>query len=342
MSCVDITLSRGHRTLAVDDMGDIYFWGDFSYYGRNPKISVPQKAVSVSNDMILTQSGLVFLLHYHDSDDTSLECIKSLAQHRIVQISAGGFYTLFVETDAFRAAISDKGLLFLWGNNYHGQCAANISETDRIEEPTHVKLFDSADKTELIPSHIQCGLNHCLLITTCGLIMSWGWRHEGKLGDGERAGVRFTPEVIDALRDYRVVDIAVGSQSSFSIDGNGDAWSWGWGALGQLGHTEDLNEPVTTPKRIEFFVENGIKIKQCTAGHESSAVITLDGELYVFGCDELGQLGIDGNVGFREGLGETNNIPTKIKVSDDPSVKVVKVVMDIQYGTTAVIAKASY
>lgn len=74
----------------------------------------------------------------------------------------------------------------------------------------------------------------------------------------------------------KVVDVALGDYHTLALTEDGNVWTWGYAGkkgmfnwmvtqeVGALGHG-DL-EPHFLPKRVEFFAENGIKIKEISCG----------------------------------------------------------------------------
>jgi hypothetical protein len=66
----------------------------------------------------------------------------------------------------------------------------------------------------------------------------------------------------------------------------GEVFTWGWGEQGQLGHGDDLNQPL--PKLVESLRE----VLYIGAGTQFSMALTYYGELYAWGHNDMGQLGI--------------------------------------------------
>ena len=269
---------------ALDEYGNLYVanYDEYNYHIRPLKFTALAKlnnfrhiAESVSGNLILTQDGKAYAFRR----DNKRKIVESLVQHHVVQINGHG-------SSSFQACITDAGLLFMWGVNEYYQCGV---ADKRVRNPTIVKLADT-DGTKLLAAHISCGYSHCLLMTQCGLIMSWGSNAYGELGNGELLEREMTPKVIEALRSYRIVDIAAGfNRHSLCVDFDGNVWSWGDNSCGALGRSLELNDDKwfeETPKRIDYFVKRSIKARNCAAGSYISAVITYGNELYVFGSND--------------------------------------------------------
>ena len=197
-----------------------------------------------------------------------------MKENRIVQISAGG---------RFSAVISEKGDLFMFGVNKCGQCGVGSRIQRQIMIPAKINLKDKA-------VHIECGANHSLLISQNGSIYSWGIGSYGVLGNGSMHTF-YAPTRIKKLKKRKIVKCAAGFFHSLCIDEGGVIWAFGRGDQGQLGDFRTCDR--TSPKRIEYFIQNNIKAKECAAGYFHSGVISEDGELFVFGRNEKYQLGVD-------------------------------------------------
>ncbi|XP_023245825.1 ultraviolet-B receptor UVR8 [Copidosoma floridanum] len=96
------------------------------------------------------------------------------------------------------------------------------------------------------------------------------------------------PVMLNNPETVEFVDIACGFDHTILLAKNGDVYSIGMGTRGQLGHgdLEDCDEP----KLIEALA--GLKVLQITASGWHSAVVTDQGDLYTWGWNNRGQLGL--------------------------------------------------
>lgn len=95
----------------------------------------------------------------------------------------------------------------------------------------------------------------------------------------------------------RICDIKCGKEHCLLLDEDGNVYSVGAGSRGQLGHGKLDYE--SNPLLIEALA--GIKIKKIATGGWHSCAVSQDGDLYVWGWNSNGQLGLgkkDGDVGF--------------------------------------------
>lgn len=89
-------------------------------------------------------------------------------------------------------------------------------------------------------------------------------------------------------KHFRVKQLQCGFEHALLLSANGDVYSWGNGFRGQLGH--DVLRVEETPMLIEALA--GIKINFIAAGGWHSAAISAFGDLYTWGFNSNGQMGI--------------------------------------------------
>eukprot|EP01084_Bolivina_argentea_P136580 240534_1 len=131
--------------------------------------------------------------------------IKSIKQYNINHISCGSYHC---------AAISANNKVFVWGNNEESQCGLGSDANKDITIPTIIDININNDKKErLLPLYTDCGEDHTLLLTSKGLLLSWGGGDSdgnvGQLGHGSKT-VQHTPKIIEALRGINIVNMSTG------------------------------------------------------------------------------------------------------------------------------------
>ncbi|XP_063236387.1 RCC1 domain-containing protein 1 isoform X2 [Bacillus rossius redtenbacheri] len=85
----------------------------------------------------------------------------------------------------------------------------------------------------------------------------------------------------------RVTDIACGVEHCLLLTDVGRVYSWGTGTRGQLGHGDLESEE--RPREVSALA--GLHVTRVAAGGWHSACVTADGDLYMFGWNDCGQLG---------------------------------------------------
>uniref|UniRef100_A0AAY4BKB2 RCC1 domain-containing protein 1 n=2 Tax=Denticeps clupeoides TaxID=299321 RepID=A0AAY4BKB2_9TELE len=86
----------------------------------------------------------------------------------------------------------------------------------------------------------------------------------------------------------RAVSLALGTEHALLLTADGTIYTWGRGSHGQLGH--GLLSPEEEPRALEALW--GVPMSSVAAGGWHSACISAGGDLYVWGWNESGQLGL--------------------------------------------------
>ena len=144
-----------------------------------------------------------------------------------------------------------------------------------------------------------------MVLTTDGKIFTWGRNNYGQLGDsGRQQSKENVPHEISLPKDISAVDIACGEEHAALLTSEGHVYTWGYGHDGELGHSAKTH--VSAPKKIEVFTQKAKRVV-CGGGH--TAILTPEGDLYLFGRGRDGQLG-RGDV--LESVAASRYTPTKV------------------------------
>ena len=138
---------------------------------------------------------------------------------------------------------------------------------------------------------------HLLILNDLGEVWSWGANWDGQLGLGHTETV-LSPTKVTLPLNAQVIHIAAGEESSFAITEDGQVWSWGSNSYGVLGGVSNYSSIVIPTSITEQF--DGETITQIFAprgwGYQVFA-IDLNGQLWAWGRNNVGQLAIDVNAG---------------------------------------------
>ncbi|XP_062847584.1 RCC1 domain-containing protein 1 [Trichomycterus rosablanca] len=108
--------------------------------------------------------------------------------------------------------------------------------------------------------------------------------------------IAFKPPFFRPLSPHlKAVNLALGTEHAVLLTATGTVYTWGSGSHGQLGHGNLVSED--EPQAVEALW--GVPVKSVTAGGWHSASISAGGDLYVWGWNESGQIGLPSK-GFRE------------------------------------------
>ncbi|XP_019887375.1 probable E3 ubiquitin-protein ligase HERC4 isoform X1 [Ooceraea biroi] len=177
-------------------------------------------------------------------------------------------------------------MMFGWGSTIHGELGLGGIEAENIFMPRAVEFTE----TENI-EQISCGENHTVIVTKDGRVYSCGNNDYGQLGH-EKTRKRF--QLVSGLEAFVFKMVACGFCHTLGINEWGQLFSWGSNGKGQLGlNSTDSIERV--PHMIKTLATK--TVVQVACGVEHSVALTNDGEVYSWGSNMDGQLGLGSNVG---------------------------------------------
>ncbi|PRP78657.1 regulator of chromosome condensation [Planoprotostelium fungivorum] len=186
--------------------------------------------------------------------------ISALSEEKIVKVAAGGFHSLF---------LSEDGKLF-----YSGQLNGQ-GETANCRRVL----------AEISIETMSCGGDHMLAVSTEGHVYAWGWSEHGQIGVNGTQGEKKIeiPTKVEGLQRVKTV---VGAKHGHSLA----VYAWGWSEHGQIGVNGTQGEKkIEIPTKIE-----GLQRVKTVVGakHGHSLAVTEDGDLFAWGWNEQGQLGL--------------------------------------------------
>jgi alpha-tubulin suppressor-like RCC1 family protein len=124
----------------------------------------------------------------------------------------------------------------------------------------------------------------------------------GELGYDSRHSVA-APKKIDyfASKNIKIKDINCGIRHSVALAEDGTLYTWGRGEFGLLGNGSNSDKVEPTPIELFQMLLNESKeneIVRLDCGDEYNAVVTKGGDIYVWGKNTTGQLGIGSGIGI--------------------------------------------
>jgi hypothetical protein len=202
----------------------------------------------------------------HNNPVTDPTIIDELCDKNIVEFVNGEYHCI---------ARTARGKVYDWGRKM------KISLFNAKLELFKPNLTQNLKDKKIV--QISCGLFHTLALTDSHEVYAWGSNVEGQLGNNE-GKYKIEPILVN---DKEVVMISCGSRHSMALNSSGHVFSWGWNECGQLGTGDTINS--NKPKPISISVK--ILFQKISCGAEHSLLLSCEGDVYVFGRNNSGELG---------------------------------------------------
>ncbi|CAA6664323.1 unnamed protein product [Spirodela intermedia] len=214
--------------------------------------------------------------------------VSSLPE-KIILISAGYHHS---------AAVTENGELYVWGNNSSGQLGLGKRAESIVSVPTRLDCLAG-----VCVKNVALGSEHSIAVTDDGNVLSWGAGGFGRLGHGVRSGIlgfsgsssEYIPRLIKNFEEVKVRKIAAGLLHSAFIDEHGSVFIFGEKTTSKLGAKNPSSPSVI--HELPFSEE-------VACGGYHTCVITRDGQLYTWGSNENGCLGL----GFTNVVGTPHRV----------------------------------
>jgi hypothetical protein len=200
----------------------------------------------------------------------------------VVSVACAGARTL---------ALTRSGAVYSWGHCPLG----SLGHGAGVERAARPRLVEALAGIRIVA--LAAGEQSSAAVSDEGDVYTWGWggsywKGNGGLGHGDSVS-QPRPALVEALADarVRVTAVAVGRRFMLARAADGAVYSWGCGEYGRCGNgaREQL-----LPQRVELLA--GKAVAQVAAGAAHALALTERGEVWVWGKNDAGQLGLGGSV----------------------------------------------
>ena len=178
--------------------------------------------------------------------------------------------------------------LYASGSNYtghlgNGQKTSNYTDIQILQE-IDTRKFLQRDNEYI--TKIELGPTFSLFLTNYGCVYSCGYRAHG------HSGINIlSPQLINMNNDKEaIIDIACGYYHSLALDHKQRLIGFGDNEYGQISDKE-WNRKDQLPEFHGYFIEKNIKIEWIKAGYCHNLCVDTDGNGYLFGMNNCGQIG---------------------------------------------------
>ena len=206
LSKVKSVKARGMMSLAIDNLGGLWMWGNI------PESSSPDKGEL----SLVSNFTPVPVWDFHG--------------HTVVKVACG--YEHIVALVSHGETYRGRDLVcYSWGNNAHGQLG--LGDTEIRLRPEVVKTFNHVSLWEVY--EVACGAFHTALLTYKkgpsetleSICWTFGQGDNEQLGHGTTQSIS-SPEPVKDLPEHRfLVSVDCGLFHTSVVSSAGEVWSWG-------------------------------------------------------------------------------------------------------------------
>ncbi len=198
-------------------------------------------------------------------------------------------------------ALGSDGTAYAWGVNNDGQLGDGT--TTSRSTPVAIDLSGLAAGVTL--TQLAGGGLDGYGLGSDGNIYSWGYNHDGELGNGSNTD-QHSPVMVDTSGlpvGVHFTAVAAGQVTAFGLGSDGHVYSWGSDTSGSLGTggTGDRNVPTAVSAGA---IPTGVTIVQVAGGQTGGYALGDDGHAYAWGSNLFGDLG-NGNTA-------DSNVPVQV------------------------------
>lgn len=301
--------------------GCVFAYGN-KLYGLGRGHENQAEAISGAYSNVYTPT----LLQLYNSDGVSYYDTSTIS----------GFADILI-AENFAMALTNEGIVFQWGTDYAGINGA-VRSPRKINFPNNElieSIYMAGSGSNSFFESIAASAFYA--ISTTGKVYSWGYQEVlwKNLGHNDST-IRYTPTLITAIQDKRIVKLAVGGNYGIycaCIDNTGQLYTWGWNgnpvANGNpLGNNvATIDTPVGVPTAIAGFtdvvdvVAIGAYCNVINAFFRGYIrILRADGSTWASGYNGAGNLGITGTTSYRVFTRESTNRTDIAKLGTSCSV----------------------
>lgn len=198
------------------------------------------------------------------------------------------------------------GAVYAWLDNDAGQLGIGTIGP-QFDSPTPVPSHMPSGTTS---TAVAGGQSHSLALTSTGAVYAFGRNGRGQLGNNTMTN-SYVPVQSAIPAGVAVTAVAAGWDQSLALTSTGAVYAWGYNTSGQLGNGtfKQQNAPVLV------HLPPGTVATSVAAGQYFSLAATSTGDLYAWGFNGFGQLGIGTTV--------NSDVPVKVTMPAGVTVKAV-------------------
>ncbi|XP_029199657.2 uncharacterized protein LOC114964483 isoform X1 [Acropora millepora] len=237
--------------------------------------------------------------------------VEALQSKSILRVCCGGDFTVFV---------TDNGIVMTCGMGEQG-CLGH-GDWSNSSKPKLIEALLSFDVT-----CVSCGPAHVAVVTSDGIVFTWGCGNDGRLGHGDEDNQCLPTEVVAIDDTVSIKQVKCGFDGTMFLTDTGALLACGSNANNKLGLNNRqgflvqmknlLNKVQVDGKNVPTAVKvlSKHRVLDVSLGANHSAALVEPGLVYTFGDNQMGQLAC-GNCKPRD-------VPAIVKALEDKTTAMV-------------------
>ncbi|XP_071627964.1 RCC1-like G exchanging factor-like protein isoform X3 [Temnothorax longispinosus] len=225
------------------------------------------------------QCGRPIILSENYEKSMVVHCIPDVKRNKIIAVTAGQDHSIL---------LTETGEVYTFGWGADGQ--TGLAHYQNEHRPSLVK-GDLAGQRII---KVACAADCVLALSDKGKVYGWGNSEYGQLPVRENSYQINIATELDTQELGHIIDIAAGGSFCMVLNNDGNVYVWGYGILGLGPQVQKVLKPTIIPPTLfgNNIYNRTVKVTNVYCGISQLAALTNSGDLYMWGCNKFGSLGL--------------------------------------------------